>query len=217
MLQTDHLNVIAHHLHNINNVQDLWQNKYQWPLSIDSLEATEQSVRICQLTQRKLQGTAKWDGFLLQSEWKQLDIYHKVGMLGDPIPHTSGMTVLLSVWTYGKKEDPLTGDTIQKSRGTCNGGKRYGKAVTLAQIYAACIKQPVHRVTWAIAAAMNLICVGYNIGDAFAEAPAPQSPFYIKVDAHFKQWWTEHLRCDPVPVGHVIPIHKALQGHPESP
>jgi hypothetical protein len=64
---------------------------------------------------------------------------------------------------------------------------------------------------------MNLICEGYDVGNAFAEAPAPTSPFFMKPDAQFRQWWEEHLGKDPIPEGYVIPVKKALQGHPESP
>eukprot|EP00536_Pseudo-nitzschia_multiseries_P006801 jgi/Psemu1/16149/gm1.16149_g len=142
---------------------------------------------------RKLQGTQEWDGFL-KSKWKPLNRYHKVGMFGDPTPQETHMTVLPCwVWAYLNKEDPLTGNIIPKFRDSCNGGKRYGKAVTLAETYAACIKQPAHQLTWALAAALNLI---FNVP--------------------FQQWWTECLGRDPIPVGHIIPINKALHGHPES-
>ena len=36
-------------------------------------------------------------------------------------------------------------------------------------------------------------------------------------DDQFKQWWEDDLGNNPIPEGHVIPILKALQGHPESP
>jgi len=39
----------------------------------------------------------------------------------------------------------------------------------------------------------------------------------MKVDAPFQQWWTEELKRPPIEIGQVIPIQKALQGHPESP
>ena len=46
---------------------------------------------------------------------------------------------------------------------------------------------------------MNLICKGYDVGNAFAGAPAPTSPFFVKPDAQFRQWWEEHLGKDPIP------------------
>ena len=42
------------------------------------------------------------------------------------------------------EKNPLTGIDEPKSRGTRNGGPRYGEAVTLAEIYAACVEQPIH-------------------------------------------------------------------------
>ena len=42
------------------------------------------------------------------------------------------------------EKNPLTGIDAPKARGTCNGGPRYVKAVTLAKIYAACVEQPIH-------------------------------------------------------------------------
>jgi hypothetical protein len=139
-------------------------------------------------------------------------------MFGDPVKTNQWMTILPWVWSYVNKEDPLLpGDTIRKSRGTCNGGPRYGAAITLAETYTACVEQPVHRLTWAISAAMNLICKGYDVGNSFAEVLAPTSPFFMKPDAQLRQWWEEHLGKDPIPEGYVIPVQKALQGHPESP
>ena len=61
------------------------------------------------------------------------------------------------------------------------------------------MEQPVRRLTWAISAAMNLICKGYNVGNAFTEALAPTSPFCMEPDAQFRQWWEEHLGKDPIP------------------
>ena len=200
-LQSDQLNVIAHHLNSINNEEDLWVDKKDWPQPIDSIATTKERVQVNLMKRNRLKLTLEWDDFL-KSEWKQLDRYAKVGMFGEPIQAESGMTVLPWVWSYVNKEDPLTGENnIQKSRGTCNGGPRYGEAITLKETYAACVEQPVHRLTWAISAALNLHCKGYDVGNAFAEAPAPKSPFYMKPDAQFRQWWEEHLGKDPIPEG----------------
>ena len=115
-------------------------------------------------------------------------------MFGEPIQAKHWMTVLPWVWTYLQKENPLTGIDAPKARGTCNGGPRYGEAVTLAETYAACVEQPIHQLTWAISAAMNLYCKGYDAGNAFAEAPAPVNPFFMIPDTQFHQWWEEELK-----------------------
>jgi len=214
-LQTDQLNVIAHHIHTMTTQQDLWEDKTEWPVQLDSQESIDLQLKISKLTRRRLQGTDEWEQFH-KSEWKQLNRYDKVEMFGTPIRYQEGMIALPWVWTYIFKENGLTGDAEAKSRGTCNGGPRYGEAVTLAETYASCVEQPIHRLTWALSAALNLTVRGYDVGNAFAEAPAPDKPFYMMVDDQFNEWWTEHLGRDPIPFGYVIPIHKALQGHPEA-
>ena len=61
---------------------------------------------------------------------------------------------------------------------------------------------------------MNLYCKGYDVGNAFAEAPAPVDPFFMIPDAQFHQWWEEELKRQPIPDGHVIPILKSLTRTP---
>jgi hypothetical protein len=98
-LQSDQLNVIAHHLNSINNEEDIWVDKTEWPQSIDSDKAVKEKVRVNVMKINKLKQTPEWDAFL-KSEWKQLDRYAKVGMFGDPVKADPWMTILPWVWSY---------------------------------------------------------------------------------------------------------------------
>lgn len=218
MLHFDQLNVIAHHIHTIKTGEDLWKNKNQWPEMTDDLidAAVNKGIAIPKWTRRKCQASEYAKQFL-ESEWSQLNKYDKQGMFGEPTTRPIGATVLPWVWTYVMKEEQNTGIFKPKSRGTCNGGKRYGQAVTLAETYAACLEQPAHRLAWALTASLNYICKGCDVANAFAEADGPEAPFYMIVDEQFQQWWTEHLKRPPIQRGYVIPIKKNLQGHPEAP
>jgi hypothetical protein len=71
-LQSDQLNIIANHLHSINNEEDIWVDKTEWPQSIDSEEAVKEKVQVNVMKRNKLKQTPEWDAFL-KSEWKQLD------------------------------------------------------------------------------------------------------------------------------------------------
>ena len=139
-------------------------------------------------------------------------------MFGDPVKRKFGMQILPWFWTYLYKdtEGEINKDAT-KSRGTCNGGPRYCDKLTISETYAACVEQPIHRLTWALSAALGLICKGYDVGNAFAEAPAPEFKFYMKPDAQFQEWWTECLKKPKLDNDDVIPVLHALQGHPESP
>ena len=58
---------------------------------------------------------------------------------------------------------------------------------------------------------------GADVSNAFAEAPPPKQPFFIRPDRAFHEWWVKHLKRDKIPDGHMIPVLSAMQGHPESP
>jgi hypothetical protein len=231
-LHFDQLNVVAHHLHAIRTGEDQWQQKenikrtgdddaYAWPpISAEAIEeAVIKGLAIPKLSCKKLVHTDEWPRWQ-KSEWGQLTKYDKQDMFGTPCPRPKDResVVLPWVWTYLHKLDPNTLQEVEKARGTCNGGKRYGRAVTLAETYAACcVEHPAQRLFWAITASESLITLGCDVANAFAEAPPPILPFYMEVDDQFREWWTECMGRRPIPRGHVIPIQKALQGHPEAP
>jgi hypothetical protein len=217
-LNFDQLNVIAHHLHTINHGEDQWEDKTQWPpISDESIAlAIFKGLAIPKLTRRKLQQSPAWDTFQ-KSEWKQLNAYDKQGMFGTPCEKPEGAIVLPWIWSYLYKVDPITLKDVAKSRGTCNGGQKHGKIITLAETYAACVEQPAHRVLWAVNTALNHIAIGIDVGNAYAEADGPEDKFYMIVDKQFQEWWTNCLGNSPIPYGQVIPILKNLQGHPEGP
>jgi hypothetical protein len=133
-LHFDQLHAIAHHLHVLKYGEDynLWEDTTTWP-AIDE-ETIHQAVAdnhvAVKFTRRQLKPRSGWQNWI-ESEWKQLDLYQAQNMFGTPIRRPAQATVLPFVWTY------LFKDGIKpKARGTCNGGKRYGKAVTLAHTYA---------------------------------------------------------------------------------
>jgi hypothetical protein len=217
-LNFDQLNVIAHHLHAINHGEDQWEDKSEWPpISDESVAlAIFKGLAIPKLTRRKLLQSPAWDNFQ-KSEWKQLNAYHKQGMFGAPIEKPEGAIVLPWIWSYLYKVDPISLQDVAKSRGTCNGGQKHGKIITLAETYAACVEQPAHRVLWAVNTALNHIAIGIDVGNAYAEADGPEDKFYMIVDKQFHEWWTDCLGNPSIPYGQVIPILKNLQGHPEGP
>jgi hypothetical protein len=158
---------------------------------------------------------AKWR----KTEWTQLFKYLNQGMCGDPClpPDDPNAVILPFVWTCVHKIDPLTNDIVEKARATCKGGKRHGKAVAIAATYAACVEQPAQRLHWALVAALNLTSIGCDVGNAFAEAPAPAQPFHMHIDEQFCDMWENCLGHDPIPRGYVLKVNKALRGHPEAP
>ena len=89
--------------------------------------------------------------------------------------------------------------TTPKARGTCNGGKRYGRAITMAHTYASCLEQQASRMFWSLAALNGMTVIGADAGNAFAEADPPEDPLFMSIDNQYQQWWTEHLKKPPSP------------------
>ena len=69
-----------------------------------------------------------------------------------------------------------------KARGTCNGGKRYGKAVTHAHTYASCVEQPRAHILWSLAAFNGKKVLGAKAGNAHADAHPHIQPIYNAID-----------------------------------
>ena len=162
------------------------------------------------LTRRILQQVEDWADWL-KSEALQLALYDQQIMFEPPVPRPPGANVLNLLWTYlikpcGRK----------KARCVCNGAPNLKGSVTLANTYAACLEQPAQRIFWGTVAIENLIAVGADASNAFAEAPPPVAHLYVTVDKPFREWWIT-LKRPEIPKGYVLQVQHALQGHPESP
>ncbi len=83
--------------------------------------------------------------------------------------------------------------------------------------YANCMDHTGARIYYAASAVKNLIIFGADVSNAFGEAPPPKQGAFIRPDRAFRNWWTVHKGRAPIPEGYVIPVLKAMQGHPESP
>jgi hypothetical protein len=72
------------------------------------------------------------------------------------------------------------------------------------------------RLFFALSALENKLVFGADVSNAFAEATAPAQEYFMRIDSQFTDWWLANGN-PAIPVGHVIPILKNLQGHPEAP
>jgi dUTP pyrophosphatase len=168
-------------------------------------------VKSKRLTRTKLKNTKEWEKWK-QSEWKQLDQYWGQKMFGDPCPLPPNANVLGLLWYYNIKDDGTL-----KARMVCNGRPSDKNTVIFGYTYAKSLDHVGSRVFWATAAAKNLIVRGADASNAFAEADGPKIPLYVRVNDQYREWWAEKMKKPPIPRGHVLPVYKALQGHPESP
>ncbi len=85
------------------------------------------------------------------------------------------------LWTYVLK--PYN---TRKSQMICNGNSRQKGTVTLSHIYANSLDAASEHLFWAIAAKEGMIVTGADISNAFAEAPPPQAPLYLFINATYQ-------------------------------
>ena len=182
-------------------------------ISTAKLQSSSKTIK----QQNKLTRAAveKRDDFnlFLASEKKQLDQYEAQDTFGKPQQLPKGANLLRLLWVYVLKDDGT-----RKARCVCNGAPNMAGSVTLAQTYAAALDQTGARLFWAKSALDNFIILGADASNAFAEAPAPVAPLFVRVDKQYRDWYSATFPTEPpIPKNAVLRVKKALQGHPESP
>ena len=103
----------------------------------------------------------------------------------------------------------IKSDSTKKARCVCNGNPKRKGSVILAHTFAACLEQPGARTFWALSAMKDLIVIGADASNAFAEAPPPKAPLYVVIDEPFRDWWREKGRGE-IPKGSVLQVIHAL-------
>ena len=161
------------------------------------------------LTRRKLKNMDCWPEWQ-KSEHKQLDQYHTQQMFGQPCQLPIGANVLDLLWTYLIKTDGT-----KKARCVCNGQPKFKGTVIFGYTFAKMLDQVGSRIFWGTVAAKNLIVRGADASNAFAEANAPDIPLFVRIDNQYREWYKQRFNQD-IPNNYVLPVQKALQGHPES-
>lgn len=161
------------------------------------------------LSRRKLKLRDDWKDWN-DSEMLQLDQYEKQQMFGQPTILPEGANCLPLLWTYLHKDDGR-----KKARCVCNGSPSRKGTVTLGHTYASSLDQNGARIFWAAAALKNHRIYAADVSNAFAEAPPPKAPLYVRIDEQYREWWINKGN-KPIPRNLVLPVKRALQGHPES-
>ena len=134
-------------------------------------------------------------------------------MFGEPIapPLNRSTKILRPHWQYHIKQCGT-----RRARLCCNGSKYAAPLLhELVLTYSSCVEHPIQRLFFAIAANLNLKVYGGDAKDAFAHLPGPKMNTYLSIDDAYAEWYKQAFG-KPIDWAHVLPIKRALQGHPES-
>jgi len=69
---------------------------------------------------------------------------------------------------------------------------------------------------FALAAVNGLIIIIADTTNAFQQLPPPTEQCFLQINDAYCSWYKKHFHVDVDPSTHVIPLNKALQGHPEA-
>ena len=105
----------------------------------------------------------------------------------------------------------------RKSRACLDGSKKSAPWLRqFAQTYASCIEQPCMKLFFAIAAAKGLVISVADTTNAYQQSPPPSKQCFLLIDDAYCSWHRKQFGTDVDPNTHVIPLERALQGHPEA-
>ncbi len=82
--------------------------------------------------------------------------------------------------------------------------------------YASCIGQSSMKLFFAIVALMNKIVTIADTTNAFQQSPPPTKPCFLEIDEAYQSWYRKKFGEEVNSQTHVIPLGRALQGHPEA-
>jgi hypothetical protein len=177
---------------------------------------TDEERKLTNFTRRNLQKLSNW------SDWDaafdaQLDAHFEAGALGLPVlrpPATpDGPANILRIqWSNVVKPNGK-----RKCRACIDGSRRAAPWLhQFAQTYASCIEQPCMRLFFALAAVYGLISTFADTANAFQQSPPPTRKCYLYVDDAYASWFLKRHGCHIDRSAYVIPVERALQGHPEA-
>ena len=138
---------------------------------------------------------------------------HALEMYGEPIarPIDINTIILRPHWQYHIKYCGT-----RRARQCCNGSKQAAPILhALALAYSSCVEHPIQHLFFAISAQLNLKIYGGDAKDNFVHSPGPVVPTYMSIDEVYAEWY-EHKFGKKLNRSMVLPVLRALQGHPES-
>jgi hypothetical protein len=213
VITTEELRAIHSVLVDNYDVYDLSVDEIdQFLHSLQASTATPAERAIGKFTRNKLMKLSTWPEWRA-GEHQQLDRFDLLGMHGTPCPPPKpGIGAVISpLWNYSIKTSGQ-----RRSRRCGDGSTRRAPALrSLTKTYSSCVSQTAERIFMALAATLNYVIYKGDVRDAYAHSPGPEMPTFVRICDQFADWYLER-KGKPVNRSLVIPMLRALQGHPEA-
>lgn len=183
-------------------------------LANDHMTPEERELK--SFTRKNLMKLPNWE------EWQaaddlQLDTHLKSGTIGHPVPRPVKDPDIPSQVYRLHWARLVKSSGVRKSRACLDGSKRAAPWLRLlVQTYSSCVELPCLRLF--IATAVNrgyYICFG-DVENAYQQSPPPTIDCFLEVDDTIYDWYFRRFGVKLNKLKDVIPLYKALQGHPEA-
>ncbi len=179
---------------------------------------TDEERQLKSFSRKNLMKLSNWDQWRTADE-TQLNAHFDSGTIGKAVPRPRDETsygarfhILRLVWNRLIKPSG-----IRKSRACLDGSKRAAPWLRhLVQTYSSCIEFPCLCLFFAICAAKGYIVGFGDVNNAYQQSPPPSVDCFIEIDDTVEDWYFRRFGVRLDRFKDVIPLYRALQGHPEA-
>ena len=177
---------------------------------------TDEEKRLSSFSRKQLMTLSNWKDWQ-KADDDQLEAHYKAGAIGKAVPRPrrdpeKPSQVFRGVWARLVK---ATGK--RKSRLCLDGSKRSAPWLRdLVQTYASCIELPCLRLFMALCAERGYYVGFGDVDNAYQQSPPPSVDCFLEVDETISDWYQRKFGILLDRLKDVIPLFKALQGHPEA-
>ena len=177
---------------------------------------TPEERALSSFTRKNLMKLPNWD------EWnaadrKQLDSHFDSGTIGMAVPRPEShpdkpSQVFRLVWARLVKSSG-----VRKSRACLDGSKRAAPWLRmLVQTYSSCVELPCLRLFLALCAQRGYYVTFGDVENAYQQSPPPSIDCFLEIDDTIYDWYLNRFGKKLDRLKDVIPLYRALQGHPEA-
>jgi len=177
---------------------------------------TDEEKKLKSFSRKNLQKLSNWEEWR-KADHTQLDAHFDSGTIGKAIPRPvedprKPSQVFRVVWARLVKANGR-----RKSRACLDGSKRAAPWLRqMVQTYASCIELPCLRLFFALCAQRGYYVGFGDVDNAYQQSPPPSVDCYLRVDDEIFDWYLHRFGTRLDRFKDVLPILKALQGHPEA-
>ena len=177
---------------------------------------TDEEKALPSFTRKRLMKLSNWEEWRAADD-KQLDQHYNAGTIGKAVPRPEKdpekpSQVFRLHWARLVKSSG-----VRKSRACLDGSKRAAPWLRMmVQTYSSCVELPCLRAFIAICVSRGYyICFG-DVENAYQQSPPPTIDCFLEIDDTVADWYQRKFGEVLDRLKQVIPLHRALQGHPEA-